>query len=107
MRWLYHLLLADEVTTDGTDHAPPSLRSEGFIHCSYLPDVAESARLHFPAGAALRVYQIDPRRLDVPWDEAATPRGPMPHVHGPLARRAIVATLTLAELDGAEDRIAP
>jgi uncharacterized protein (DUF952 family) len=101
MRWLYHLTRAPLVEI----YRPPSLEAEGFIHCSYRPAVAESARLHFAATAGLRVWQIDPRRLAVVVEEAATPRGPMPHVRGPLPRGAVVAELTLDEIEGAPDRI--
>jgi uncharacterized protein (DUF952 family) len=102
MRWLYHLISGDAPL--GDPYAPPSLAKEGFIHCSYRDAVAESARLYFPAGADLRVLQIDPTRVAAPIEEAATPRGPMPHIHGALPRHAIVATLTLDALAGAPDR---
>jgi uncharacterized protein (DUF952 family) len=101
MRWLYHLVLRDD--DRGDPYAPPSLSTEGFIHCSFRPAVVESARLYFPPGAALRVLQIDPRRLDVPVEIADTPRGPMPHVMGPLPRAAVAATLELAQLEDAPD----
>jgi putative intracellular protease/amidase/uncharacterized protein (DUF952 family) len=37
MRWLYHLRRPGEAIT----------ARDGFIHCSFAPDVAESARIHF------------------------------------------------------------
>jgi uncharacterized protein (DUF952 family) len=103
MRWLYHLLRADEQTAD--PYAPPSLSSEGFVHCSYRDAVRESARLYFPPGVALDVLQIDPRRLDAPLDIAATPRGPMPHVHGAIPAHAIRARIPLDAFDAAPDSI--
>jgi uncharacterized protein (DUF952 family) len=103
MRWLYHVVTVAE--DRGDPYAPPSLAREGFIHCSYLGAAAESARLYFPAGAQLRVLQIDPRRLGVPVEEAATPRGPMPHVHGAIPRAAVAAVLSLDELAAAPDEI--
>lgn len=102
MRWLYHLTTA---ATEG-DLAPPSLATEGYIHCSYRDAVAESARLYFPADAAPAVLAIDPRRLDAPLVEAATPRGPMPHAHGPVAADAVRARLSLDELSAAPDVVA-
>lgn len=99
-RWLYHLC---EAAPSELLHAPPSLALEGFVHCSYQPEVAESARLHFPAGATLQVLQLDPRRLGVAVEDADTPRGPMPHVHGPIRRDAIVAVHALAEIAAAPD----
>lgn len=96
MRWLYHLIDADAEL--GDPYAPPSLATEGFVHCSYLPAVAESARRYF-AGRDVRALQLDPRLLTCAIDVADTPRGPMPHVLGPIPRRAIVAIRSLAELD--------
>ena len=84
---------------------PASLGREGFVHCSFRDAVRESARLYFPAGVALRVLQIDPRRLGCPVRLADTPRGPMPHVHGPIARPAIARVLTLDQVDGAPDAL--
>ena len=90
MRWLFHIAHRDAVHFDDTDrYAPDSLAREGFIHCSYRDAVTESARLYFPEGVILVVLAIDPRLLDVSVDVAATPRGPMPHVCGPIPRAAI------------------
>jgi uncharacterized protein (DUF924 family)/uncharacterized protein (DUF952 family) len=106
-RWLYHLVTADD--DRGDPYTPASLAREGFIHCSYQPDVAETARLYFPAGIAPRVLQIDPRRLGagagVTLAEVPTPRGPMPHLHGPLPRSAVVATLPLEAVASAPDHL--
>ncbi len=101
-RWLYHLVRpADDA---GDPYAPASLAREGFVHCSYRPDVAASARLHFP-GEAPRVLRIDPRLLGVAVEEAATPRGPMPHVPGPIPRAAVAAVLALGDVADAPDEI--
>jgi cyclohexyl-isocyanide hydratase len=103
MRWLYHLL--DARHPAGDPYAPGSLAREGFVHCSWRDAVAESARLHFAPGAPLDVLQIDPRRLDAPVTVAATPRGPMPHVHGEIPGDAIRARLSLDALGGAPDEV--
>ena len=85
MRWLFHVLHAGEESlgSDGR-YRPASLDREGFVHASYRDAVLESAQLYFPAGSDLRVLAIDPRRLDVPVEVVSTPRGPMPHVCGPI-----------------------
>ncbi len=98
MRWLYHIKVVGPLPDP---YAPPSLMAEGFVHCSYQPAVAESARLYFPAGAALEVLKIDPRDLDV--EVAATPRGPMPHVRQAIPARAVKARLTVDEVAAAPD----
>jgi putative intracellular protease/amidase/uncharacterized protein (DUF952 family) len=104
MRWLYHIRSADGAPLPGR-YAPPSLASEGFIHASFQGDVLESARLYFPAGAELTALRIDPRRLDVKVTIAATPRGPMPHIHGAVPRDAVIEELPLAAITEAPDRV--
>jgi cyclohexyl-isocyanide hydratase len=101
MRWIYHLTHDTTVPVGG--YAPPSLAAEGFVHGSYRDAVRESARLYFPADRAPVAWQIDPRRLDVPVDVAATPRGPMPHLHGVVPADAVRAVLPLDALDAAPD----
>lgn len=105
MRWLFHVLRSEEVTwaSDGR-YRPASLEREGFIHASFRDDVLESARLYFPADAALQVLAIDPRRLDVPVDVVDTPRGPMPHVRGPIPCDA-VRVLSLEDVPTHGDRV--
>jgi uncharacterized protein (DUF952 family) len=76
---------------------------EGFVHCSFRPVAAASARLYFAADTPLLLLQIDPRGLDV--RVVDTPRGPMPHVHQPIPRSAIVSVWTLDQLDDAPDAI--
>lgn len=96
MRWLYHLRLAVPAdASPGERYAPPSLVAEGFIHASYKDAVAESGRLYFPEGAPVEVLRIDPRRLDVPVEVVATPRGEMPHIHGSIPPDAVVEELPL------------
>lgn len=103
MRWLYHVTF--RVRADISPYTVDSLYKEGFIHASYASSVAESARLYFPPGSDLVVLQIDPRKLDVPVEIVETPRGPMPHIHGPIARDAIAGVLELANLSGLPDTI--
>jgi cyclohexyl-isocyanide hydratase len=78
-RWLYH------VTPDGDIAVGP----EGFVHCSFAPDVDETIRAHFGGARDLRVLAIDPRRVGARIEVAMTPRGPMPHVWGAVPRDAI------------------
>jgi uncharacterized protein (DUF952 family) len=101
VRWLYHVLAADGPLED--PFSPPSLRFDGYIHCSFRDAVAESARLYFAADARLRVLQIDPRLVPCEVRVVETPRGPMPHVHGAIPRAAIVRELTIDQLPAAPD----
>ena len=103
MRWLYH------VTPRGTDlgdlYAPASVVIEGFVHCSFRDEIRESALLYFPHDIALDVLRIDPRRLEARVELASSPRGPMPHVHGPIPRDAIAEVLPLDRVHAAPDRV--
>lgn len=103
LRWLYHVREAGAEAAG--DYAPASLEHEGFVHCSFRDAVRESARLYFPADARLEVLRIDPRRLRARVEIAETPRGPMPHVHGPIPLAAIVAVEPLGGTSHLPDRI--
>lgn len=96
MPLLYHVMRADEAIAD--PYAPATLAQEGFVHCSFASSWRESARLYFPVGAALKVLEIDPARLACEVRVVATPRGPMPHVHGAIPRAAIVRIFDLGDL---------
>jgi uncharacterized protein (DUF952 family) len=103
VRWLYHVFGGAISIEDR--YAPESLAQDGFVHCSYRDAVRASARLYFPSEAALLVLQIDPRCLDCELRVVQTPRGPMPHVHGAIPRRAIARVLPLDEIESAPDLI--
>jgi len=103
LRWLYHILEAS--TTFFDSYAPKRFAVEKLIHASFQPEVPESARQFFPAGAKLDVLQIDPRR--VPYDVVATERGPMPHITKRIAGTAIAARFPLAAVAQAPDELAP
>lgn len=103
MRWLYHVL--PRGTDLGERYAPPSVVIEGFVHCSFRDEVRESALLYFPRDIGLEVLRIDPRRLDARVEVVGSPRGPMPHVHGPIPRDAVAAVLPLDRIDAEPDRV--
>jgi putative intracellular protease/amidase/uncharacterized protein (DUF952 family) len=98
MRWLFHVKTPHPPLGDGL-YAPASLAQDGFIHASFRDAVLESARRYFPPTEPLEVLQVDPRRLDVPLVLAETPRGPMPHIHGPIPPDAVVAAHPLAAFE--------
>ena len=99
-RWLYHALSARN--DSGADpYEPASLRSEGFIHCSFAPTLRESIALYFAGCDDVEVWRVEPRALRI--EVADTPRGPMPHVRGAIPRAAIVARWSLADLPGQLD----
>ena len=104
MRWLYHIREASGSPLPSL-YAPDSLAREGFLHASFQADVRESARLYFRAEQPLTVLRIDPRRLDARVEIAATPRGPMPHLHGAIPRDAVVEELAIEAIDAAPDGV--
>lgn len=97
-RWLFHIVERARWERGDDPYIPDSLAREGFVHCSYRDEVVESARLYFAADAALVVLEIDPSLLAPEIDVANTPRGPMPHVLGPIARSSVTAVLSLDEI---------
>ena len=95
---IFHIAHRKDLVWDSENfYRPASLVSEGFIHASYRDKVAESAHLYFPADADLVILAIDPAKLDARIEVADTPRGPMPHIHGPLPRVAVTAVHSLSD----------
>jgi uncharacterized protein (DUF952 family) len=107
LRWLYHVRVVPKERA--WPYAPPSLTSEGFIHASYRDAVVESAALYLPREASAEVLVIDPRRLAARVDVAATPRGPMPHIVGPIPESAVAQIFSLSQFGSClrADRVTP
>lgn len=99
MQWLYHATL--EPIPEAGAYAPASLAREGFVHASFRDSIAESVALYFAGDSRVRILQIDPRRLRSAVEVVSTPRGPMPHILGPVGREAIVASWRESELAAA------
>ena len=100
-RWLYHALVRG---TEADPYAPPSLATDGFIHCSFAPMLRDSVELYFAGREDIEVWQLDPRLL-AHVEVAETPRGPMPHVHGVIPRAAIRQRWPLAALPSLPDEL--
>lgn len=79
-----------------------SLASEGFIHCSFAPQVAPSANRFYAGEQDLLVLHIDAARLTSPLREEPSGTGEVfPHIHGPLNRDAVIAVRRMArDADG-------
>lgn len=73
------------------------------MHASHRDRVLESARLYFPAGTALEVLCIDPRKTTPRVELAMTPRGEMPHIFGPIDEAAVVRIVPLAEFSASSE----
>lgn len=89
---LHHLLTPaawDDARAGGAI-APPSLTTEGFVHCSTADQLDAVVHRHYPHEPELWVAVIDPTRLDgeVRWEESH-PGERYPHVYGPIGLDAV------------------
>jgi uncharacterized protein (DUF952 family) len=100
----YHLVARRvwEAADPGRPYAPPSLESEGFVHCTDGADeVAATANRYYRDLADLVALVIDPSRLSAPL-RYEDPRRVYPHVYGPIDRGAIVDVVPMPRAaDGA------
>jgi uncharacterized protein (DUF952 family) len=87
----------DEAIRNGS-YAPPSVASEGFIHCSTIEQVVETANLYFRGQPELVVLSIDEARLasplkyEGPASAGERPDSLFPHLYGPLNLDAVNCT---------------
>ena len=93
-RRLFHITNradADRLIERG-ELSPPSLESEGFVHCSTAAQVIASTARHFEPGADLVLVELDPELVeaDVKWPEVY-PGERFPHLQGPLQVESVVA----------------
>lgn len=101
---ILHICVRSDWETAGAALEPPSLASEGFVHCSDPGTVALPASRLYPGREDLVLLEVDPALLGVPlrWEpgvrdgrvEESGPEGIrpwFPHVYGPLPRAAVVA----------------
>jgi uncharacterized protein (DUF952 family) len=98
---LYHLISeADWVVAQRSGLvSPPSLETEGFVHCSWGHQVAGTVARHFGNGSGLTVLEVDPAGLGkvalVEEDTAAVGQ-PFPHIYGAIPVEAVVSVSSLA-----------
>jgi uncharacterized protein (DUF952 family) len=91
MAWIYHLVSRPLWQQSGTDYRADSLASEGFIHCSFAEQVADTANRFYGGATDLLVLHIDAARLGSALKvEPATTGELYPHVYGPIPRAAVV-----------------
>ncbi|MGA9190920.1 MAG: DUF952 domain-containing protein [Anaerolineales bacterium] len=77
------------------DYRPPSLESEGYIHCSPADRVDEVAQAFFGGQDDLMLLEIDSVLLTskLVYEKAADRGGLFPHIYGSLNLGAVVATV--------------
>jgi uncharacterized protein (DUF952 family) len=92
-RLTYHLTPRDwwEGSSVSEPLTSPSLEAEGFIHCTDGADeMVETANRHYREDPReFVVLTVDLERVGSPW-RIDDPAGIYPHVHGAIARAAIV-----------------
>ncbi len=89
-------------------YRPPSLEAEGFIHCSTIAQVIDTANIFYRGQHDLLVLRIDERKLisRLEFEAPATagdarPQALFPHIHGPLNLDAVIDAIELpCDADG-------
>jgi uncharacterized protein (DUF952 family) len=93
VRPTFHLVRSTdwEAADPGAPWTPPSLASEGFIHCTdgRAAMVATANRFYAGDSGDFLVLTVDLDAVGSPWrfDE---PGRPYPHIYGPLPRSAVI-----------------
>jgi uncharacterized protein (DUF952 family) len=90
--WIYHIttVFAWQNAQQSGSYVHPSLNTEGFIHCSYYNQIAETAQVHFKGQAELLLLRIDPVRLKAELrSELSRSGAAFPHLYGPLNLDAV------------------
>lgn len=96
---IYHVTTADEWNkakqTGHYEH--PSLKEEGFIHCSQEHQVAAVVERYFSGKSGLVKLVIDTDKLTSKYifDWSQSTQDTFPHVYGPINADAVVDTLPL------------
>ncbi len=72
--------------------SPPSLESEGFVHCSYPDQVLIPANERFRGQDDLVLVVLDPRRIGAPVvvEDSYGSGAAFPHAYGPIPLTAVV-----------------
>jgi uncharacterized protein (DUF952 family) len=99
---ILHLMTADtwRAWQPGSSYRPPSLQTEGFVHCTAGDDLMlQVANRFYRSDDDLVVVALESADLgsEVRWEPPAHPDGSahgdgplFPHVYGPLEREAVV-----------------
>jgi uncharacterized protein (DUF952 family) len=91
-QWIYHIttIPAWQAARQQDSYVHPSLATEGFIHCSYRDQVAETVQVHFKGQAELLLLCINPTRLMAELKAEVSRSGAtFPHLYGPLNLDAV------------------
>src|SRR5512135_3559896 len=91
----------DEAARAG-QYRPPTLETEGFIHCSEARQVAEVANVRFRGREDLVLLWIDEEkvRAEIRYEQALDAGDSFPHIYGPLNTDAVARATDYREEDG-------
>jgi uncharacterized protein (DUF952 family) len=101
---IFHIATADDwesALAEGREYEPPSLRTEGFVHCSLASQVAGTLAGWFAGRDDLVLLQLDPASFGDRLMIEAGSRGErerFPHIYASIPLEAVVAATPL-ELD--------
>lgn len=89
---IYHIVLPEKWAAFDTDlYIADSLFTEGFIHCSYEPQLDAVIERYYAGEDKVVVLEIDTDQLmSRVLNEPSTNSEIYPHIYGPINRKAIV-----------------
>jgi len=84
-----------ETAVSPAAYSPPSLASEGFIHCSTPEQVVYAANEHFSGQSGLLLLCLDEDRLDarVVYEDCYETGTQFPHIYGPINPEALLGVV--------------
>lgn len=73
--------------------APPSLATEGFVHCSTRQQLAGTLARHFTGAGVLVLLTLDATAIAgaLRWEQSLPGEPSFPHVYAPIPVEAVVA----------------
>ncbi|MEW2588421.1 DUF952 domain-containing protein [Streptomyces virginiae] len=107
---IFHIVpLADWTAAPELPYAPPSLDSEGFVHCSADRTTALGiADTHYRAQpGTLLAVELDEDALTAEVRREGDSGGRFPHVFGPLNRDAVIHVWEVVRTPGTPASLAP
>jgi uncharacterized protein (DUF952 family) len=89
---IYHIVLPDAWAAFECDlYEAPSLKTEGFIHCSFAQQLDAVIERYYGGETRIVILEIETERLMSRMiKETSTNREIYPHIYGPINRNAIV-----------------
>lgn len=99
--FIYHIVLPEvwEKFKDEKFYEAESLRSEGFIHCSFAEQVETVLRRYYKDAEKVLLLKIEPEKLTSKLVREPSTGGEIyPHIYGVINKEAIVLKLKKGNL---------